>query len=171
MTPEEKARREIDRQLGLCGWIVQDRQDMNISAGPGVAIREFPLLVGEADYLLYVDCKAAGIIEAKPEGYTLTGVELQSAKYVSALPAGVPSHRLPLPVAIWMRARGRLSARDCSRLRTASSWTRQSRGSSSGGGASVGRGPGRPARPAGAAPRAGERGTPPGCARQAPGHL
>lgn len=97
MTPEEKARREIDRQLGLCGWIVQDRRDLNISAGPGVAIREFPLPVGEADYLLYVDGKAAGIIEAKPEGYTLTGVESQSAKYVNALPEGVPSHRLPLP--------------------------------------------------------------------------
>jgi superfamily II DNA or RNA helicase len=97
MTPEEKARREIDRQLGLCGWIVQDRREMDISAGPGVAIREFPLPVGEADYLLYLDGKAAGIIEAKPEGYTLTGVETQSAKYVNALPEGVPSHRLPLP--------------------------------------------------------------------------
>src|SRR5262249_1802911 len=50
-----------------------------------------------ADYLLYVDGKAAGTIEAKPEGYTLSGVERQSAKYVSALPPGVPSHRLPLP--------------------------------------------------------------------------
>lgn len=97
MTPEEKARREIDRQLSQSGWIVQDRRDMNISAGPGVAIREFPLPVGEADYLLYLDGKAAGIIEAKPEGYTLTGVESQSAKYVNALPEGAPSHRLPLP--------------------------------------------------------------------------
>jgi len=97
MTPEEKARREIDRQLALCGWTVQDRQDMNISAGPGVAIREFPLPVGEADYLLYVDSKAIGTIEAKPAGFTLTGVERQSAKYVNNLPEGVPFHRLPLP--------------------------------------------------------------------------
>jgi len=70
---------------------------MNISAGPGIAIREFPLTVGEADYLLYLDGKAAGTIEAKPEGHTLSGVERQSAKYISALPVGVPSHRLPLP--------------------------------------------------------------------------
>jgi type I restriction enzyme R subunit len=97
MTPEEKARREIDRQLELCGWIVQDRQEMNISAGLGVAIREYSLPVGEADYLLYVDSKAAGVIEAKPEGHTLAGVEHQSAKYVNALPEGVPSYRLPLP--------------------------------------------------------------------------
>ncbi len=97
MTPEELARKEIDRQLVQAGWIVQDRKDMHISAGLGVAVREFPLLVGEADYLLYLDCKAAGVVEAKPQGYTLAGVESQSSKYVSALPAGVPSHRLPLP--------------------------------------------------------------------------
>lgn len=97
MTPEERARREIDRQLRQCGWIVQDRSELNISAGPGVAVREFPLPVGEADYLLYLDASAAGVIEAKPEGHTLAGVERQSSKYVSALPADVPAHRLPLP--------------------------------------------------------------------------
>ena len=70
MTPEEKARREIDRQLDLCGWIVQDRHDMNISAGPGIVIREFPLPVGEADYLLYLDGKAAGTIEARLDRIT-----------------------------------------------------------------------------------------------------
>lgn len=97
MTPEEKARQEIDHQLTLCGWVIQDRADMNISAGRGVAIREFPLTVGEADYLLYADGKAIGTVEAKPAGYTLTGVERQSAKYVNALPEGVPYYRLPLP--------------------------------------------------------------------------
>ena len=97
MTPELGARREIDRQLQQCGWIVQDRNELNISAGLGVVVREFPLLVGEADYLLYLDATAAGVIDAKPEGFTLTGVERQSLKYVSALPAGVPAHRLPLP--------------------------------------------------------------------------
>ena len=81
MTPEEKARQEIDRQLERCGWIVQDHSQMNISAGP-VAIREFPLTTGSADYMLYVDGKAIGVIEAKPEGHTLTGVETQSAKYL-----------------------------------------------------------------------------------------
>ena len=58
MTPEEKARRSIDRQLKQCGWIIQDADEMNISAGLGVAIREYPLTTGEADYLLMVDDEA-----------------------------------------------------------------------------------------------------------------
>lgn len=97
MTPEEKARRNIDRRLAACGWVVQDRDEMDITAGPGVAVREFPLDVGEADYLLYAGGRVIGIVEAKPEGHSLSGVESQSSKYVHALPAGVPSHRLPLP--------------------------------------------------------------------------
>lgn len=97
MTPEEKARRDIDSQLVQTGWVVQDRDEMNIWAGLGVAVREFPLVVGEADYLLYVDGKAIGVVEAKPQGHTLVGVETQSGKYVEALPPGVPAHRHPLP--------------------------------------------------------------------------
>jgi type I restriction enzyme R subunit len=99
MTPEQKSRQEIDRQLEQCGWIVQTFRDMNISAGPGVAVREFPLKSGFADYLLYADCKALGVIEAKPEGHTLTGVETQSGKYMDGLPSGLPSFHLPLPFA------------------------------------------------------------------------
>ena len=57
MTPEQQSRQEIDRQLEQCGWIVQSFRDMNISAGLGVAVREFPLKSGFADYLLYTDCK------------------------------------------------------------------------------------------------------------------
>jgi len=57
-----------------------------------VAIREFPLPgYGFADYLLYVDGKAVGVIEAKKEGVTLTGVETQSEKYTQGLPAGLPA--------------------------------------------------------------------------------
>ena len=77
MTPEEKARQEIDRQLVACGWIVQDHKSMNIMVGPGVAVREFPLKTGFADCLLYVDGKVIGTIEAKPEGHTLTGVNIR----------------------------------------------------------------------------------------------
>jgi hypothetical protein len=51
MNPEEKAREEIDRQLVACGWLVQDHKAMNIMAGSGVAVREFPLKSGFADYL------------------------------------------------------------------------------------------------------------------------
>ncbi|OFZ86280.1 MAG: restriction endonuclease subunit R [Betaproteobacteria bacterium RIFCSPLOWO2_12_FULL_62_58] len=99
MTPEQKAREEIDRQLAACGWIVQDHKAMNIMAGLGVAVREFPLKTGFADYLLYVDGKVIGPVEAKPEGHTLTGVEIQSSKYTLGLPDGIPHYRKPLPFA------------------------------------------------------------------------
>ena len=99
MTPEQKARQQIDRQLEQAGWIVRDYRQMNITAGLGVAVREFPLTTGDADYMLYADAKAIGVVEAKPKGHTLTGVETQSGKYLDGLPAGLPSHRLPLPFA------------------------------------------------------------------------
>jgi type I restriction enzyme R subunit len=97
-TPEDRAREEIDGQLESAGWIVQDMSVLNIAAGRGVAVREFPLgTYGAADYLLYVDRKAAGIIEAKSEGTTLTGVETQSEKYSVGLAANLPAWRRPLP--------------------------------------------------------------------------
>src|SRR3984957_845922 len=99
MTPEQKARQEIDRQLQQCGWVVQTYRDMNMSAGLGIAVREFPLKSGFADYMLYADCKAVGVVEAKPEGHNLTGVETQSGKYADGLPANLPNYRLPLPFA------------------------------------------------------------------------
>jgi len=98
-TPESEARRNIDRQLELCGWTVQDHSAMNISAALGVAVREFPLKTGSADYLLYADGKAIGVVEAKPEGHTLRGVEIQSAKYVQGLPEALPHYHRPLPFA------------------------------------------------------------------------
>ena len=85
MTPEQEARVHIDALLTAAGWHVCNLADANIYAGSGpvkgVAIREFPLNpgFGVADYLLYVNGKAAGVIEAKKQGTTLTGVELQSA--------------------------------------------------------------------------------------------
>src|SRR6202790_5628131 len=97
MTPEQQARQIIDRLLEASGWVVQDCKEMNISAGPGVAVREFHLKGGPADYLLYADCRAVGVIEAKPEGHTLTGVETQSGKYLDGLPSTLPAHRVPLP--------------------------------------------------------------------------
>lgn len=97
--PEQQARKKIDRQLALCGWVVQDFDEMNISAALGVAIREFPLKTGFADYLLYADGKAIGIVEAKPEGHTLTGVETQSGKYANGFPEGFPAWQMPLPFA------------------------------------------------------------------------
>ena len=72
MTPEQKARTHIDALLTSAGWSVQDAHSLNLSAARGVAVREFGLKPGHgaADYLLYIDQKAAGVIEAKPAGYT-----------------------------------------------------------------------------------------------------
>ncbi len=70
-TPEELARQNIDKQLEACGWIIQSRRSLNLYAGRGIAVREFPLDTGEADYLLFVDRKAVGVVEAKHEGTTL----------------------------------------------------------------------------------------------------
>jgi type I restriction enzyme R subunit len=96
---EARARVEIDRQLSAAGWVVQDRKAMNLYAGPGVAVREFIMAPGHgrADYLLYVDQKAVGAIEAKPSGTPLAGVEAQSAKYASGLPSDLPAVVKPLP--------------------------------------------------------------------------
>ena len=98
MTPEQQARINIDTLLKQAGWIVQDVGSMNLYAGSGVAVREFPLKSGHgtADYLLYVNQKAAGVVEAKPEGSTLTGVEIQSEKYSTGLPDSLPAHQRPL---------------------------------------------------------------------------
>lgn len=98
-TPEQFARAKIDEQLTQTGWVVQDYRQINLRAGIGVAVCEFPLLTGSADYLLYVSGKAAGVIEAKPEGHSLTGVEIQSSKYTLGLPERVPAHHRPLPFA------------------------------------------------------------------------
>jgi type I restriction enzyme R subunit len=99
MTPEARARQTIDALLAAAGWRVCHLADADIHAATGVAIREFPLNngYGFADYLLYVNGKAAGVIEAKKEGATLSGVEVQSARYAQGLPAVLPAWRRPLP--------------------------------------------------------------------------
>jgi type I restriction enzyme R subunit len=97
--PEDIAREQIDRMLRQAGWAVQHAKAVNLYAKQGVAIREFDLKAGfgTADYLLYVDGKAAGVIEAKKVGDTLTGVEIQSAKYSKGLPDSLPAWTRPLP--------------------------------------------------------------------------
>ena len=97
--PEDIAREKIDRMLVAAGWVVQDAKAVNLYAKQGVAIREFELKsgYGTADYLLYVDGQAAGVIEAKKAGSTLTGVEIQSAKYSKGLPDTLPAWTRPLP--------------------------------------------------------------------------
>ena len=91
LAAEARARVLIDRQLTEAGWSVQDKKAMNLFAGQGIAVREVTLKPGHgrADYLLYVDRSVVGVIEAKPEGATLSGVEWQSSKYADGLPGDV----------------------------------------------------------------------------------
>ncbi|MGB8168115.1 MAG: DEAD/DEAH box helicase family protein [Chthoniobacteraceae bacterium] len=96
--PEEKARQKIDAMLTASGWVVQTKGQINLSAGRGVAICELSFNTGEPDYTLFVDGKAIGTVEAKPEGATLTGVEEQSAKYVAGIPFGIAAWKSPLPL-------------------------------------------------------------------------
>jgi type I restriction enzyme R subunit len=97
--PEDRARANIDRLLTAAGWLLQNRDSINIEAGRGIAIREFQLAPehGFADYLLYVDGYAAGVVEAKKAGVPLIGVEIQTARYSVGLPPNLPAPRRPLP--------------------------------------------------------------------------
>ena len=85
-TPEQAARDKIDKQLSHAGWIVQDNKKIDFSAGLGIAVREYQTDVGPADYVLFVDKKPAGIVEAKREdwGHKITTVEEQSLTYAAA---------------------------------------------------------------------------------------
>mgnify|MGYP001594611576 FL=1 len=98
-TPEDQAREHIDQALEQAGWRVQSYKSANLHAGRGVVLRNFPLESGHgfADYLLYLDGKAAGVVEAKKEGFPLIGVEIQSAKYSEGLSPHLPAHVRPLP--------------------------------------------------------------------------
>ena len=91
LAPEAKARKEIDRQLEACGWIVQDYKHAAVAAAQGVAVREVPTEAGPADYVLFVDAQAVGVIEAKKAGSTLTGVEPQTRNYQAAYPEDLPA--------------------------------------------------------------------------------
>jgi type I restriction enzyme, R subunit len=97
LKPEEEARQLIDDLLSKAGWAVQNYRNLNLGASLGVAVTEFPTNTGPADYILFVDRKAVGVVEAKPIGTTLSGVAEQSQGYMSDLAANVPHIQLPLP--------------------------------------------------------------------------
>lgn len=106
MTAEAKARVTIDALLVSAGWHVCNVAQANIHAAVGVAIREVPLnnSFGFADYMLYVNGKACGVIEAVKEGATLTGVEVQSGRYAQGFTTSLPAWRKPLPF-LWESTR------------------------------------------------------------------
>ena len=86
MTPESRARLQIDQKLELAGWTIQDMQQLNLAAGMGVAVREYPTDSGPADYVLFVNRHAVGVIEAKKDsaGENLTATEAQTERYATA---------------------------------------------------------------------------------------
>ncbi len=102
-SPEALAREQIDTQLTAAGWIVQDYKQFNAAAGPGIALREVPLKSGRCDYLLLVDRKPIGVVEAKKEGTTLSAVADQSGHYAENLPdflaKQLPANSAQLPFA------------------------------------------------------------------------
>ncbi len=96
--PEQIARDRIDEMLRQAGWIVQSKKEADLYAGAGVAIREYQTDVGPADYVLFVNQKPVGIIEAKrgEEGHRLTVVEDQSKGYAEAKLKYLNNDPLPL---------------------------------------------------------------------------
>ena len=86
MTPEAKARQHIDRKLEQAGWVIQDMPQLDLSAGSGVVVREYPTDTGPADYVLFVDRQPVGVLEAKKDsaGENLTATEAQTERYATA---------------------------------------------------------------------------------------
>ena len=85
--PEQIARDQIDKQLLNCGWIIQDKNRINLNAGVGVIVRYYLTQDGkETDYVLFVDGKPVGVIEAKreEEGHKLSSHENQVEDYAAA---------------------------------------------------------------------------------------
>ena len=82
--PEQQARERIDAMLAESGWMVQSLEELNLHASLGVAVREVRSKGGPADYILFADGKALGVVEAKKEGETLSQVAGQSARYSKA---------------------------------------------------------------------------------------
>lgn len=86
MTPEAQARQVIDERLRAAGWQVQDCRQLNLGAALGIAVREYPTDSGPADYVLFVNREAVGVIEAKRDdaGEQLVVTESQTERYATS---------------------------------------------------------------------------------------
>ena len=85
--PEQIARDIIDKQLIACVWVIQDKDKINLNASSGVVVRYYLTQDGkETDYVMFVDKKQVGVIEAKreEEGVRLTVHETQSEEYATS---------------------------------------------------------------------------------------
>lgn len=99
MTPEEKARQKIDQWFAEAGWKVINREDYEPTS-TAVAIRE-GLLKGnlEADYFLFINGKAVGVLEAKREDIDAHSDKVcaQAALYAKSVPHIYQTYQNPLP--------------------------------------------------------------------------
>ena len=95
--PEQIARDNIDKQLTACGWIIQSIKKVNLNSGVGVAVKEYLTDVGPADYVLFVEGKPCGVIEAKreEEGHRMTLHETQVEDYAKAKLKHLKNEPLP----------------------------------------------------------------------------
>jgi type I restriction enzyme R subunit len=95
--PEQIARDTIDKKLTFCGWIIQSLKQVNLHAGLGVAVREYSTDIGPADYVLFVDGKPCGVIEAKreEEGHRMAVHEGQAENYAAAKLKHLKNEPLP----------------------------------------------------------------------------
>ena len=93
--PEQVARDRIDAMLEASGWKIQDKKKIDFAAGPGIAVREYQTDIGPADYVLFIEKKACGVVEAKKEemGQNITTVEDQTAGYAKAKLKWVKNHQ------------------------------------------------------------------------------
>jgi type I restriction enzyme R subunit len=95
--PEQIARDNIDKKLTACGWIIQDIKHINLHAGLGIAVKEYQTDVGPADYVLFVEGKPCGVIEAKreEEAHRISTHESQAEQYASAKLKHLKNEPLP----------------------------------------------------------------------------
>jgi len=84
LTPEQKTRRDIDKKLRECGWVIQNYRTYNPTEGLGIAVREYPTDTGPVDYALFIDRKPVGVIEAKKDGAVLSNHEEQTEDYAQS---------------------------------------------------------------------------------------
>src|SRR5436190_17943754 len=96
-TPEQLARKNIDAMLAAAGWLVQDLRRINMHAASAIALCETDLEKGFADYMLFVEGKAIGVVEAKSEGTPLVGVADQSESYARSELKDFQRWATPLP--------------------------------------------------------------------------
>lgn len=99
MKPEEKARVKIDQMFEDAGWKVVDR-DFYSPTITAAAIRE-GLLEGnrEADYFLFLNGKAVGVLEAKRKEVNVASdwVSDQAERYTRYVPKCYQAFARPLP--------------------------------------------------------------------------